>query len=32
LRMGNLLDERYQEALGYAALSRSATGGVRLTF
>ncbi|HLH41761.1 MAG TPA: TonB-dependent receptor [Bryobacteraceae bacterium] len=32
LRIGNLLDERYQEALGYAALSRSATGGVKLSF
>ena len=32
LRIGNLLDESYQEALGFAALSRSATGGVRLTF
>ena len=32
LRIGNLLDESYQEALGYAALSRSATGGVRIKF
>ena len=31
-RIGNLLDERYQEALGYAALSRNASGGLRLTF
>lgn len=32
LRIGNLLDESYQEALGYAALPRIATGGVRLKF
>ncbi|HEY7334065.1 MAG TPA: TonB-dependent receptor [Bryobacteraceae bacterium] len=32
IRIGNLLDEQYQEALGYAALSRTATGGIRLTF
>lgn len=32
VRIGNLLDEQYQEALGYAALSRNATGGVRVTF
>ncbi len=30
VRIGNLLDESYQEVLGYAALSRNATGGVRL--
>jgi vitamin B12 transporter len=30
LRVGNALDERYQEALGYLALSRNATGGVRV--
>jgi len=32
VRVGNLLDEQYQEALGYAALSRNATGGMRITF
>ena len=31
-RIGNLLDEQYQEALGYAAMSRSAAGGVRVSF
>jgi vitamin B12 transporter len=32
LRMDNLLNERYEEVLGYTALSRSAIGGVRLTW
>src|ERR1035437_4822795 len=32
LRMDNLLNERYEEVLGYAALSRSAIGGVRVTW
>jgi outer membrane cobalamin receptor len=32
VRIGNLLDESYQEALGYAALSRNAAGGLRVTF
>jgi len=31
-RIGNLLDEQYQEALGYAAMSRNAAGGVRVSF
>ena len=30
VRAENLLNSRYQEALGYAALSRSITGGIRL--
>ncbi|MFB3776633.1 MAG: TonB-dependent receptor domain-containing protein [Bryobacteraceae bacterium] len=30
LRAENLLNSRYQEALGYSSLSRSITGGVRL--
>ncbi len=32
VRIQNALDEQYQEALGYSALSRSATGGVRITW
>lgn len=32
VRIGNALDERYQEALGYLALSRNATGGLRLSW
>jgi vitamin B12 transporter len=31
-RIGNLLDERYQEVLGYLALSRTGTVGVRLSW
>jgi outer membrane cobalamin receptor len=30
LRVGNLLNSRYQEVLGYSSLSRSVHGGVRL--
>src|SRR5579883_85010 len=30
MRVDNLLNERYEEVLGYQALSRSVTGGVRL--
>jgi len=30
LRLDNLLNESYQEALGYPALSRSIIGGVRI--
>ena len=30
LRIDNLLNERYQEALGYSALSRSILGGLRI--
>ena len=32
LRIDNLLNERYEEALGYTALSRSVIGGLRITF
>jgi outer membrane cobalamin receptor len=32
VRMDNLLDEQYQEVLGYSALGRNATGGVKLTW
>lgn len=32
LRIDNLAGERYEEALGYSNLSRSATGGLRLTW
>lgn len=32
LRIENALDEQYQEALGYSALSRNAIGGLRLTW
>ncbi len=32
VRVENLLNADYQEVLGYAALSRNATGGVRLTW
>lgn len=32
LRIDNALDETYQEALGYSALSRRALGGVRITW
>jgi outer membrane cobalamin receptor len=32
LRIDNALDETYQEALGYTALSRRALGGVRVTW
>jgi vitamin B12 transporter len=32
LRIGNLTNQTYQEALGYEALSRNATGGVRFTW
>ncbi len=32
LRVDNLLNERYEEVLGYQALSRSIIGGVRLSF
>jgi vitamin B12 transporter len=32
IRIQNALDQQYQEALGYAALSRSATGGLRITW
>jgi vitamin B12 transporter len=31
-RMGNALNESYQEALGYAALSRTFTGGLKIGF
>ena len=30
LRIDNLLNERYEEVLGYTALSRSVIGGVRV--
>jgi outer membrane receptor protein involved in Fe transport len=30
LRIDNLLNERYEEALGYQALSRSVVGGLRI--
>ena len=32
LRIGNLLNERYEEVLGYQGLSRSIIGGVRIAF
>ena len=32
VRMQNALDQQYQEALGYSALSRTTTGGVRITW
>jgi outer membrane receptor protein involved in Fe transport len=32
LRVENLLNERYEEVLGYQALSRSIVGGVRVSF
>jgi vitamin B12 transporter len=32
LRLDNLLNERYEEVLGYQALSRSVVGGLRLTW
>jgi outer membrane cobalamin receptor len=32
LRIDNLLNARYEEVLGYQALSRSIIGGVRLGF
>jgi vitamin B12 transporter len=32
VRVNNALDQQYQEALGYSALSRSVLGGVRLTW
>lgn len=32
LRLDNLLNERYEEVLGYTALSRSAIGGVRVAW
>jgi outer membrane cobalamin receptor len=32
VRIQNALDQQYQEALGYSALSRTATGGVRITW
>jgi vitamin B12 transporter len=32
VRVANALDETYQEALGYTALSRSATGGIRVSW
>ena len=32
LRIGNLLDQTYQEALGFQALSRNATGGLKFTW
>ncbi len=32
LRVDNLLNERYEEVLGYQALSRSILGGMRLSF
>jgi vitamin B12 transporter len=32
VRVDNLLNERYQEVLGYPALARNATGGVRVTW
>lgn len=32
MRIQNALDQQYQEALGYSALSRSATGGLRITW
>jgi outer membrane cobalamin receptor len=32
LRVDNLLNQRYEEVLGYRALSRSIIGGVRIGF
>jgi outer membrane cobalamin receptor len=32
LRVGNALNERYQEVLGYSSLSRAVIGGVHLTW
>jgi vitamin B12 transporter len=32
VRIQNALDQQYQEVLGYSALSRSATGGLRITW
>jgi len=32
VRVDNALDEEYQEVLGYSALSRNATGGLKLTW
>jgi outer membrane cobalamin receptor len=32
VRVDNALDERYQEVLGYSALSRNAAGGLKLTW
>jgi vitamin B12 transporter len=32
LRVGNALNERYQEALGYSSLSRAVIGGMHLTW
>jgi vitamin B12 transporter len=32
LRIGNALDERYQEVLGYLALARTVTGGMRVSW
>jgi len=32
VRIQNALNEQYQEALGYSALSRGATGGLRITW
>jgi outer membrane receptor protein involved in Fe transport len=32
LRVGNLLDQTYQEALGYEALTRNATGGLKFSW
>lgn len=32
VRIQNALDEQYQEVLGYSALSRTATGGIRVTW
>jgi vitamin B12 transporter len=32
LRIDNLLNERYEEALGYTSLTRNAVGGVRVTW
>lgn len=32
LRIGNLLNQTYQEALGYEALTRNATGGVKFAW
>jgi outer membrane receptor protein involved in Fe transport len=32
VRIQNALDQQYQEVLGYSALSRTATGGLRITW
>ena len=32
IRIENAADELYQEALGYSSLSRTALGGVKLTW